>query len=84
MRKREEVNRLKALKMKEIREKVDRIQKEGGKGVKGDALKRLEDDLDEEWDPLKHDERMRELYGQNEFYGVEVRRMIYGMYSSDT
>ena len=72
------MNRLKALKMKEIREKVDQIQKEGGKGVKGDALKKLEDDLDEEWDPLKHDARMRELYDENEFYGVEVRHMIYG------
>ncbi|CAG8716595.1 1846_t:CDS:2, partial [Acaulospora colombiana] len=53
--KREEVNRLKALKMREIREKVDRIQKEGGKGVKSEALKGLEEDLDEEWDPAKHD-----------------------------
>lgn len=58
--------------MKEIREKIDMIQKEGGKGVKGEALKRFEEDLDEEWDPLKHDARMKELYDEDNFYGVEV------------
>ena len=35
--KKEEVKRLKALKMKEIRSKLERIGKEGGKQVDGDS-----------------------------------------------
>ncbi|PVF96620.1 Krr1-domain-containing protein [Serendipita vermifera] len=69
--KKEEVNRLKALKMREIREKVERIEREGGKGVKSEALRGLEEDLDEEWDPAKHDRQMREMYDEEEFYGVQ-------------
>jgi protein KRI1 len=66
------VNRLKALKMREIRDKLDRIHKEGGKGVKSEVLKILEEDLDEEWDPAKHDQQIREMYNEEDFYGVEV------------
>jgi protein KRI1 len=77
------VNRLKALKMREIRDKVDRIQKEGGKGVKSEALKILEEDLDEEWDPAKHDRQIREMYNEEDFYGVEVSVSFRIIYLSD-
>lgn len=74
--KREEVNRLKALKMREIREKVDRIQKEGGIGIEGDVLKVLEDDIDEDWDPQKHESTMRRLYEDEEAYAVNVSTLV--------
>jgi len=66
------VNRLKALKMREIRDKVDRIQQEGGIGIKGDALKILEDDIDEDWDPEKHDSTMRRLYEDEGLHALNV------------
>ncbi|KAG8815533.1 hypothetical protein FRC17_000675, partial [Serendipita sp. 399] len=69
-RRKEEVNRLKALKMREIKNKIDRIQHEGGKGLKEDVLKQFEDDLDEDWDPTRHDARMKQLYDE-EFAGVQ-------------
>lgn len=71
---REEVKRLKALKMREIKQKIEKIEKEaGGKGLKEEVLQELEGDLDDEWDPAKHDAHMRKLYDDNDFYGVEVR-----------
>jgi len=71
---REEVKRLKALKMREVKEKIKKIEKEaGGKGLKKEVLQDIEGDLDDEWDPAKHDAHMRELYDDNHFYGVEVR-----------
>ena len=66
------MNRLKALKMREIRDKVDRIQQEGGIGIKGDALKILEDDIDEDWDPEKHDSTMRRLYEDEGLHALNV------------
>jgi protein KRI1 len=71
---REEVKRLKALKMRGIKEKIEKIEKEaGGKGLKREVLQELEGDLDDEWDPAKHDAHMQKLYDDNDFYGVEVR-----------
>ncbi|KAF8331256.1 Krr1-domain-containing protein [Amanita rubescens] len=61
--KREEVRRLKNLKMKEIRKKLEMIGKEGGRGKNVDedqALHQL--DLDAEWDPDEHDKQMTRLY----------------------
>ncbi|KIM31167.1 hypothetical protein M408DRAFT_65240 [Serendipita vermifera MAFF 305830] len=66
--KREEVNRLKALKMREIRAKVDRIQKEGGVGIEGDILEVLENEIDEDWDPQRHDSTMQRLYEEDGAY----------------
>lgn len=63
---------MKALKMREIREKVDRIQKEGGVGIEGEVLKVLEDDIDEDWDPEKHDSTMRRLYEDEGAYAMDV------------
>lgn len=65
LKKREEVKRLKALKMKEIREKLERIGKEGGKKLEEtEALQEL--DLDSDWDPEKHDKQMSKIYGADE------------------
>ncbi|KAM6502876.1 KRI1-like family C-terminal domain containing protein [Amanita muscaria] len=62
--KREEVRRMKNLKMKEMRNKLERIGKEGGRGRYLDddqALQQL--DLDADWDPEAHEAQMAELYG---------------------
>ncbi|KIK69016.1 hypothetical protein GYMLUDRAFT_35057 [Collybiopsis luxurians FD-317 M1] len=62
--KQEEVKRLKALKMKELRAKLDRIGKEGGKKLTEDpALQDL--DLEGDWDPEAHDRQMAGLYGDD-------------------
>jgi len=79
--KREEVNRLKALKMREIRKKVDRIQKEGGVGIEGEVLKVLENDIDEDWDPEKHDSTMRQLYEDGGAYAVDASELHSGQCS---
>ncbi|PIL32876.1 hypothetical protein GSI_04994 [Ganoderma sinense ZZ0214-1] len=61
LKKREEIKRLKALKMKELRAKLERIGAEGGKDL--DESKALQDlDLEADWDPEAHDRQMRELY----------------------
>jgi len=60
--------------MRGIKEKIEKIEKEAGeKGLKKEVLQELEDGLDDEWDPEKHDAHMRKLYDDNDFYGVEVR-----------
>ncbi|KAH8115288.1 KRI1-like family C-terminal-domain-containing protein [Phellopilus nigrolimitatus] len=64
LKKREEVKRLKALKMKEIREKLERIGKEGGKSADDEALAQL--DLDGDWDPDAHDKQMVGIYGRED------------------
>lgn len=70
---REEIKTLKALKMREIKVKIEKIEKEGGgKGLKKEVLQELEEDLEDEWDPAKHDAQMRKLYDDNDFYAVEV------------
>lgn len=79
LQKREEVKRLKSLKMKEIREKLERIGKEGGKGADDEgkllvhkfgsnisyatASALAQLDLDADWDPDAHDKQMDGLYG---------------------
>ncbi|KAF9494199.1 Krr1-domain-containing protein [Pleurotus eryngii] len=63
--KREEIKRLKSLKMKEIRQKLERIGKEGGKDVDTtEALQEL--DLEGEWDPDAHDKQMAGIYGDGD------------------
>jgi hypothetical protein len=77
--KREEVNRLKALKVREIRSKIEKIEKEAGMVFKLDegALERLENELEDDWDAEKYDQKMKELYGDDGFYEVEVRHILY-------
>ncbi|KAF8911661.1 KRI1-like family C-terminal-domain-containing protein [Gymnopilus junonius] len=68
--KREEVKRLKALKMREVKRKLEMISKQGGlkaKHMEGEddefvdeALREL--DLEGEWDPEKHDRQMAGLF----------------------
>jgi hypothetical protein len=59
--------------MREIKEKIEKIEKEVGKeGLKQEVLQELEGDLDDEWDPVKHDAHMRKFYDENDFYAVEV------------
>ncbi|KAJ3896145.1 KRI1-like family C-terminal-domain-containing protein [Lentinula edodes] len=65
--KREEVKRMKALKMKELRMRLDRIGKQGGKNAEDDpALQEL--DLEGDWDPEAHDQQMAALYGDDADY----------------
>ncbi|KAF8627768.1 hypothetical protein AX17_006133 [Amanita inopinata Kibby_2008] len=64
--KKEEVRRLKGLKMKEIRKKLEIIGKQGGRGKNVDedeALQQL--DLDGDWDPEAHDRQMADLYADD-------------------
>ncbi|KAG2055514.1 hypothetical protein BDR06DRAFT_321017 [Suillus hirtellus] len=60
--KHEEVKRLKALKMKEIRRKLECIGREGGVNISSDAEAFKEFDLDADWDPEAHDTQMAGLY----------------------
>ncbi|KAG2133678.1 KRI1-like family C-terminal-domain-containing protein [Suillus bovinus] len=60
--KQEEVRRLKALKMKEIRQKLERIGREGGINIGSDVEAFKEIDLDADWDPEAHDMQMAGLY----------------------
>ncbi|KIP08682.1 hypothetical protein PHLGIDRAFT_12467 [Phlebiopsis gigantea 11061_1 CR5-6] len=65
LKKKEEVKRLKALKMKDIRQKLERIGKEGGKEVdKTGALQEL--DLEGDWDPEAHEAQMAKIYGSDD------------------
>ncbi|KAH7883247.1 Krr1-domain-containing protein [Phlebopus sp. FC_14] len=59
--KKEEIARLKDLKAKELRRKLERVGAEGDlAGIGEEALARL--DLDAPWDPSKHDAQMAALY----------------------
>ena len=70
---REEVKRMKALKMKEIRRKLERVGREGGlknlahndddDELVDEALKEL--DLEGEWDPEKHVQQMARLFNRD-------------------
>ncbi|KAF8526002.1 KRI1-like family C-terminal-domain-containing protein [Hysterangium stoloniferum] len=64
IKKREEIKRLKALKMKELRQKLEEIGREGGIEIDPDTLATF--DLDGEWDPDKHDKQMAGLYDDEE------------------
>lgn len=61
----EEMKQLKALKRKEIEEKIKKLQEVTGNDDMSFNLK----DLDEDFDPNAHDQRMQELFN-NEFYSV--------------
>ncbi|KAM0753786.1 Krr1-domain-containing protein [Meredithblackwellia eburnea MCA 4105] len=64
----EEVRRLKALKRKEVEEKLLKIIEAGGKGVT--RLEEVNLDLDGEWDAEEHDRKMKQVYGE-EYDGAE-------------
>ncbi|CAE7135950.1 unnamed protein product [Rhizoctonia solani] len=81
--KKEEVKRLKALKMREIKDKLEKIRMEGGFGGQSKGKqKALEDDdeglegygalgeldLDGDWDPDQHDAQMKSLYAEDGEY----------------
>lgn len=74
----EEVKRLKALKMREIRQRLDTVSKESGLTTEGMGYfpsgrsdlectvcwTELESlDIEGEWDPAKHDAQMANIYG---------------------
>lgn len=63
-RKLEEIARMKALKLKEIQEKINRIKEVTG----NDELAFREEDLESEFDPEEHDKRMREIFDE-QYYG---------------
>jgi protein KRI1 len=76
----EEVKRMKALKMREIRRKLERVGREAGlkrisRGDNDDdefvdeALKEF--DLEGEWDPEKHDRQMAELFDRDAEVGED-------------
>ncbi|THH23243.1 hypothetical protein EUX98_g7935 [Antrodiella citrinella] len=69
LQKREEVKRLKALKLKEVRAKLEKIGKEGGVSLEDEALREL--DLEADWDPDAHDRQMVELYGNDDAFPDE-------------
>ncbi|CAE6502586.1 unnamed protein product [Rhizoctonia solani] len=79
--KKEEVKRLKSLKMREFKDKLEKVRMEGGFGVKSKGEQKaveeegLEDygalgklDLDGDWDPDQHDAQMKSLYAEYEEY----------------
>ncbi|XP_075981322.1 protein KRI1 homolog [Anticarsia gemmatalis] len=63
-RKMDEIARLKALKLKEIHEKIAKIKEVTG----NDELGFKEEDLESEFDPEEHDKRMKEIFDE-EYYG---------------
>lgn len=85
--KKEEVRRMKALKMKELRQKLEQIGREGGVEIdtggqspqSPDALLLnrnyvglIDLDLDGDWDPEKHDRQMAGLYNDEEYEEVRI------------
>ncbi|GAA5850066.1 hypothetical protein JCM8547_001001 [Rhodosporidiobolus lusitaniae] len=66
LQRKEEVRRLKALKRKEVEDKLKQLVEAAGEGTKG--LEEL--DLEGEWDEEKHEEMMRRVYGE-EYEGAE-------------
>ncbi|CAB3244382.1 unnamed protein product [Arctia plantaginis] len=63
-RKMEEIGRLKALKLKEIQEKLAKIKEVTG----NEELAFKDEDLQSEFDPDEHDKRMKEIFDE-EYYG---------------
>ncbi|CAL1277260.1 unnamed protein product [Larinioides sclopetarius] len=64
--KREELKRLKALKRKEIEEKFLKLKEASGQ----DQLNLDESDMESDFDPDKHDQKMREMFN-DDYYNVE-------------
>lgn len=60
LQRREEVRRLKALKRKEVEEKLLKLLEVAGEGTTG--LEGI--DLEGDWDPEEHDRRMADVYGE--------------------
>lgn len=60
----EEIARMKALKLKEIQEKIAKIKEVTG----NDELAFKESDLESEFDPEEHDKRMKEIFDE-QYYG---------------
>nr|CAG4640853.1 EOG090X05XL [Eulimnadia texana] len=59
--KKEELKQLKKMKLQEIQEKIEKL-----KAITGNAtLAFQEDELDEDFDPEKHDRQMREMFSEN-------------------
>lgn len=68
LQRKEELRRLKALKRKEVEEKLKQLAEAAGAGAEGlDEI-----DLDGEWDEAKHEEAMRKVYG-GEYEELDVR-----------
>ncbi|XP_041984558.1 protein KRI1 homolog [Aricia agestis] len=65
-RKMEEIARLKALKLKEIREKIEKIKEVTG----NQDLAFKEEDIESDFDPAEHDRRMREMFDDT-YYGEQ-------------
>ncbi|GAA5994929.1 KRI1 family protein [Rhodotorula paludigena] len=66
LQRKEELRRLKALKRKEVEDRLEQLLEAAGKGTQG-----LEEiDLEGEWDEAKHEEAMRKVYG-DEYEGLE-------------
>ncbi|GFU34234.1 protein KRI1 homolog [Nephila pilipes] len=64
--KREELKRLKALKRKEIEERFLKLKEVSGQ----DELNFNESDMESDFDPNKHDQKMRELFNKD-YYNIE-------------
>ncbi|KAG2741753.1 hypothetical protein P692DRAFT_20751277 [Suillus brevipes Sb2] len=75
--KHEEVKRLKALKMKEIRRKLERIGREGGVSIDPNAEAFKEFDLDADWDPEAHDMQMAGLYHDGNDSDVDQEKPVW-------
>ena len=68
--KRQELKRLKNLKRKEIEEKLNVIRKNAGQ----DNLEFENFDLNEEFDPTKFDEQMNQVFNQDYYSQVELKK----------
>lgn len=64
---REEIRRMKALKRKEVEEKLLKLVEAAGEGAEG--LGGM--DLETDWDPVEHDRKMAEVYG-GDYAGAQV------------
>lgn len=66
----EEIARLKALKLKELQEKMAKIKEVTG----NEDLAFTEEDVEGEWEPAQHDRRMAALFDQHYYARPDARR----------